>query len=143
MSLIYVTGPTAAGKSTICSYLKETGYEAYDTDEYGLTPDAVIELATRSQHKTVFLCGVAENDIALTPYFNKIMCLAIGLETAKRRILTRKTSDFGKEPSELEDILDVHQLVLDKYAGMGAVMIDASQPLEKIAEVVVKKAGLT
>lgn len=140
MSLIYVTGPTGAGKSTICSYLKETGHEAYDTDEYGLPPEAVIELANQAKHKTVFLCGVTENDIALAPYFDKIICLTIGLETAKRRILTRKTSDFGKEPSELADILEVHQLVLDKYAGIGAVMVDASQTIGKIVEEIREKA---
>lgn len=33
MPLIYITGPTASGKSTVCEILGEKGYEAYDTDK--------------------------------------------------------------------------------------------------------------
>jgi AAA domain len=36
MALIYVTGPTAAGKSTVRNELVRRGYEAHDTDEDGL-----------------------------------------------------------------------------------------------------------
>lgn len=35
MSLIYITGPTASGKSTICEKLDKMGYETYDTDKDG------------------------------------------------------------------------------------------------------------
>jgi uridine kinase len=37
MPLIYVTGPSAAGKSTVRNELVRRAYEAYDTDEDGLT----------------------------------------------------------------------------------------------------------
>jgi adenylate kinase family enzyme len=37
MPLIYVTGPTAAGKSTVRNELVRRGYEAHDADADGLT----------------------------------------------------------------------------------------------------------
>jgi len=36
MPLIYITGPTASGKSTVCNKLRELGYETYDTDKGGI-----------------------------------------------------------------------------------------------------------
>jgi shikimate kinase len=36
MSLIYITGPTGSGKSSICKELQQLGYEAYDTDKDGI-----------------------------------------------------------------------------------------------------------
>jgi adenylate kinase family enzyme len=36
MPLIYITGPTGSGKSTICQELQSLGYEAYDTDDEGI-----------------------------------------------------------------------------------------------------------
>jgi dephospho-CoA kinase len=36
MPLIYITGPTGSGKSTICSELKAEGYETYDIDSEGV-----------------------------------------------------------------------------------------------------------
>jgi adenylate kinase family enzyme len=36
MPLIYVTGPTAAGKSTLRAALAERGYETHDVDEDGI-----------------------------------------------------------------------------------------------------------
>ena len=36
MPLIYITGPTASGKSTICERLRDLGYETYDTDKGGI-----------------------------------------------------------------------------------------------------------
>jgi shikimate kinase len=35
MPLIYITGPTGSGKSTICKELRKLGYDTYDTDEKG------------------------------------------------------------------------------------------------------------
>jgi len=167
MPLIYITGPTASGKSTIRAYLREKGYEAYDTDEDGISrhynrhtgepakypkeakdqtpewhanhafnmaPEKIKELANKAKDKTIFLCGVAENDIELTQYFDKIICLVIGVVTMKRRIATRTTNNFGKAPGELETILGFYQAVLDKYASVGAIMIDTSQPIEGVVD---------
>ena len=36
MSLFYITGPTAAGKTTVRDKLRDLGYEAHDTDENGI-----------------------------------------------------------------------------------------------------------
>lgn len=35
MALIYITGPTGSGKSTVYSELRRLGYEAHDTDDEG------------------------------------------------------------------------------------------------------------
>jgi dephospho-CoA kinase len=173
MPLIYITGPTGSGKSTIRAYLRDKGYEAYDTDEDGISlhysrqtgeaveypkdpkdrtpewhadhafnmsPERIAHLAKQAEDKVIFLCGVAANDIELSGYFSKIICLVIDQETMKHRVATRTTNNFGKAPDELKTILKWHQPVLDKYANAGAVMVDAHQPLDKIVNEVIEVA---
>ena len=36
MPLIYITGPTASGKSSVCQKLRALGYETHDTDKGGI-----------------------------------------------------------------------------------------------------------
>ncbi len=36
MALIYITGPTAAGKTTVGEALRAKGYEVHDTDDEGM-----------------------------------------------------------------------------------------------------------
>lgn len=173
MPLIYITGPTAAGKSTIRALLKDRGYAAHDTDEDGISlhysrqtgevveypkdpkdrtpewhadhafnmsPERIKQLAKRAETKTIFLCGVAANDLELAHYFSKIICLVIDQETMKHRVATRKTNNFGKAPDELKTILEWYQPVLDKYAKAGVIMIDASQPLNKVLDDILAKS---
>jgi shikimate kinase len=174
MPLIYITGPTGAGKSTIRASLHKRGYEAYDTDEDGIslhynrqtgqpvdyprdkrdrTPkwhaehafnmsqERIEQLAKQAENKTIFLCGVAANDLELAHYFSKILCLVIDIETMKQRVATRTTNNFGKAPDELKTILKYYQPVLDKYTKAGATMIDAKQPLEEVVNAILQAVG--
>ena len=142
MPLMYITGPTASGKTTICAYLRTMGYQAYSTNEdaFIMAPERLEQLAQQANQTTVFVCGVADNDIALAGYFDKIICLTIGIATMKRRVATRKTSAFGKAPGELQAILGSYQAVLDKYANAGATMLDATPPLSDVANTIIALA---
>jgi shikimate kinase len=172
MPLIYLTGPTAAGKSTIRAELRNRGYEAHDTDEDGISlhynrqtgevidypkdpndrtpkwhaehafnmaPERIEQLARQAKNQTIFLCGVAANDIELSRYFTKIICLVIDQETMKHRVATRTTNNFGKQPDELEKIMGWYQPVLDKYAKAGAVMVDAAQPIDEVVDTILEQ----
>lgn len=166
MALIFVTGPTCSGKSTIRKELRSRGYEAHDTDEdkisrhynretgevakypndlerpenwhqehsFRMSPDEIKQMAANSSGKTVFLFGLAENDMELKEYFDKIICLVIDVETMKQRVAARKTNFFGKSPDELRQVLRYFQPTLDKYISAGAVTIDATQPVDKVID---------
>ena len=63
------------------------------------------------------------------------------MPTLKRRI-TARDNKFGKAPEELAAILGWHADYEEIYRGFGAVVIDATRPLEQVVgEVLAEAAG--
>lgn len=168
MSLIYITGISGSGKSSVCKELLRRGYKAYDTDKDGIayfynnrtnrpivgrvsveerTPDwrsshtwkasreTIEKLADGAKGNIVFLCGVTANDTdELWDLFSQVFALVIDEPTLHHRIATRISNDFGKNPHEFADLLRWQQTAADDYKKHGAMLIDASQSIEKVAD---------
>lgn len=148
MPLIYITGPTGAGKSTICSALRDKGFEALDTDDNGmrkmqnvngkelLTLDLAVmrELHAKANDRLVFVCGTSATDLDAQNLFAKIILLTIDEEEQKKRILVRTNNEYGKEPRKLANALKWRNIQIQKYQNAGAEVIDATQPISKITE---------
>ena len=173
MSLIYITGPTGAGKTAVRNELRKQGYEAFDTDEgfnghlnletgeedqypdpehvtsewltqhrYSMSAEKVKHLAESAQGKLVFLCGAAYNDLELSHYFSKVICLTVDRQTAKQRIEARITNNFGRLPSEMATIMERHDDVISKYREAGARIIDTTHlSLAETLDAVLKVAN--
>ncbi|HXH26272.1 MAG TPA: AAA family ATPase [Candidatus Acidoferrum sp.] len=112
--------------------------EWYENHEWRLFPEAVEVLAQSAQGQEVFLCGIASNNEALRHYFDKVFCLTLDADTLTDRILTRTNNEFGKAPDELKNILSWHQSFEARNKASGSIMIDASQPVGKIVDYIVK-----
>jgi broad-specificity NMP kinase len=165
MPLVYVTGISGAGKSTVCRELRRRGVDPHDTDEDGnavwvdvatgattsacgsddpewlathewrLVPDRVAALARQATDRLVFLCGSAANEAVVWPHFTTVIYLAVDERTLRHRLATRTTNDFGKAPHELAAILGWHRV--DAYRRFGAVVVDATQPLPDVVDEVI------
>lgn len=167
MPLIYITGISGSGKSSVCMELTKRGYTAYDTDEDGIayfyhnetnqpvtermsheerTPEwrsqhtwkalreTVEKLADQAKDKPVFLCGVTNNDAdELWDLFSQVFALTMDETTLKQRITERTNNDFGKNPHEFADLLRWQQTATEDYKKLGAILIDATQPIEDVA----------
>jgi dephospho-CoA kinase len=149
-----ITGNAGSGKSTVISELKKQGYVAYDTDS---TPDVTMfipntspGLAYRSvwdktvlqsllsSSDTVFIGGSVTNQQEFYPLFDKIFALTLDKHTLKERLTTRTSNDTGKDPEDLQFLLDIHDRVQSNLVAANAVTIDASQALNKVVEEIVK-----
>ncbi len=109
----------------------------YKHHAYRISPDRVKALADRAKNKLIFLCGIPSNDLELAEYYGAVICLVIDEQTMKQRIASRETNNFGKAADELELMLYWHGKMLERYEKFGAIMIDASRPLDKVVEQVV------
>ncbi len=171
MPLIYITGPSCAGKSTLQRRLATVGYEAYDADEsicawhnnttgekvnyphnmrhrdhdwqddntFLIDEHIVKKLYTTSRTKTVFILGNATNEIEIAKkYFDKVLCLEIDEETMAERLLSRTTNRYGKDPDQMAVVRKWFKPTMDRYRLHGAIMIDATQPLEDVVNQVLK-----
>jgi dephospho-CoA kinase len=164
MPLIYVTGIAGSGKSTVQQELKKRGYDSYDVDEPGIgaahdkqgkivkvpdanerSPDwfethswrmvdgAIEMLKKRAETGLVFLCGattVNEN----TGVFDQTICLDIDEATLRKRLAEREGNDFGQSEHELRRILGFYKTATEKYRSQGADIIDATQPVDKVID---------
>ena len=176
MSLIYITGVSGTGKSTILKELQARGYKAYGVDENGYAdwvnhetgnvdifphndPDLVdmhqwfhhhawvinakkiAELKRRvdSSHTTIFLCGAGIGEEAAWQYFDCVIALLIDPDTLKLRIAARTDNQYGKTSEELTRALAwqaKHNATY--YAQRGAILVDATQPVEVVVGSVVE-----
>ena len=167
MPLIYITGNSGAGKSSVRKELQRRGFEAHDTDDDGITTwrhkvtgeqaerpeeessrtkewyeqhewkisrQKVQEFAARAKDKPIFLCGSPTNADDMLDLYDKVICLTTDKQTLQRRIATRTDHDYGKAPNELRDILGWHDSFQDRYRKYGAVMIDATKPLNEVVD---------
>lgn len=66
--------------------------------------------------------------------FDLIVCLVIDDATLRRRLATRTTNAFGKNPEELAAAMKWNPRMRSIYQRLGAVIVDASQPPDEVAD---------
>lgn len=175
MSLIWVTGSSGSGKSTVNNELKARGYLSYDVDNDGLArwtnlksgfvhpkssvkpeqrtpefikahgwfvPRSIIEdIRNKATDKPAFLCGVLDNYEDLNDLIDGIIALWISEEDIKSRLAIRGPREWGHQPHEINQTLQRHQTVYEKYRSMGAIVIDASMPINQVVEQILLTTG--
>ena len=153
-----VEGLSGAGKSSVYEELIGRGYKAISTDrawKRRAGPDhgragrpvdhdtwiwdeqkALSELES-SGPEVLFVCGSSSNRDRFLPHFTKIFNLRIDDDTMRRRLHERTNNDFGKEPEELELMLRLNR---SDEKPAGAIDVDATQPLDRVVDEVLRLA---
>lgn len=117
--------------------------EWLDEQEWRVVRHKVEALARRSDHGTVFLCGSTANENEVWDLFSRVIYLTIDEQTLRRRLATRTSNNFGKTPKELEAILGWHKVGETDYRRLGAIIVDATLPLDEVVEKVLDEAART
>ena len=84
--------------------------------------------------KTVFLSGSSTLQAEFYPLFHTIFGLVLPLEMLDQRLATRTNNPTGANPADRAYLLNVNDDIEAKLHEAGAVMIDASQPIEKVVD---------
>lgn len=100
----------------------------------------VEELAKKASDKPIFLLGVANNELELRDLFAHAFALHIDDDTLIRRLQSRTSNDWGKQPHELQQSLDVNEGSEGRYRRQGYTIIDATQPIEDIVAEITAEA---
>jgi gluconate kinase len=154
-----VEGLSGAGKSAVYDELIRRGYNAISTDRtwaYSADPEtglpggpvrhdtwrwdeqqAVTELES-AEADVLFVCGSSRNRDRFLPYFTKIFNLRIDDETMRRRLEARTEDDWavGREGVELMLALNPSD-----EGPIGAIQIDATQPLDQVVDELLRLAN--
>jgi adenylate kinase family enzyme len=102
------------------------------------------QLLDTPRSEPTFFCGSAANQEGLYGLFDKVFLLAIDDQTLIRRLQNAdRENEFGRRPGELEVILGWYKAFQDRTKASGAIIIDATQPLDKVINEILTKAGIT
>jgi broad-specificity NMP kinase/5'(3')-deoxyribonucleotidase len=101
---------------------------------------AVEKLRAEATHKPVFLSGVVANDVdELWDLFDIVFSLTIDEATLRHRITARTTGDYGKNEHEFASLLAWQKTAATDYKKLGAIMIDATRPIEQVVDDILAK----
>jgi gluconate kinase len=155
-----VEGLSGSGKSSVYEELIRRGYEAVSTDrawKYFVDPntclpggpahfdnhmwdeqEALSELESL-EPDALFVCGSSRNRDHFLSYFTSVFNLRIDDDTMSRRLRERTDNTYGKQPWELELMLELNRRN-EKPAG--AIDIDATGPLNEVVDELLRLAGV-
>lgn len=105
--------------------------------------ETVERLVTGAERDGVlFLCGVTANDVdELWDLFSEVFALVISDgQMLRKRIADRDEDGYGKNPHELASLLDWQPTAAAQYEELGAILVDASQPLGKVVDAILAQA---
>jgi dephospho-CoA kinase len=166
---VLITGRSGSGKSTICRELVARGQPAFDGDRISGLADWV-DTATGQivsmdysrpidrtryewrwsepvidaflhDHNPVFMCGSADNDLACFNKFDRVFVLDLPPELQRTRILGRTEHDYGRLPEMQQQIITEQQAFVSAAAGLGALMLDATQVPEAIVHTILERSA--
>lgn len=103
-------------------------------------PKVEIEKIKRhNAEKIAFICAVTSNDKSeLWDLFDGVVALTINEGILKHRLATRTNNDVGKTEHELKAIIERQRTAKDEYEQLGAHIVDATQPIDKVLEDILK-----
>ncbi|MDB5185443.1 MAG: hypothetical protein JWN38_1251 [Candidatus Saccharibacteria bacterium] len=160
-----ITGWAGTGKTSICRELRERGYNAFDGDKIpGLAAwrdiqthqpvavdttraidfqtvdwiwDPVVLEELLATDDDLYLCGSARDVLSFSKYFGRTIVLSLDPALQTHRILTRTNNNYGKHPDDLAVTLRGQAILEAEAQTIGAILIDASQPLTAIVDQVI------
>jgi hypothetical protein len=166
--LVWITGISGAGKSTVCAALKSRGISAVDGDWDGLnhwvdrstgeqaidppypTPadwgetyewrikPELVAALRDSGPGVTYVFGAVANEREVWDLFDVVGCLVIDDDTVRERLATRSTNAFGKHPADLERVLGWNHDQESSYRRFGASIIDGTRPIDEVVEEVLR-----
>ncbi|MET9248023.1 AAA family ATPase [Nonomuraea sp. NPDC003709] len=123
MAVIFITGMSGTGKSTVLGELARLGYRVVDTDygdwmedvpapdgtgtELQWREDRITELIAEHEVSGVplFISGTSRNQGEFYPRFDQVILFSAPLEVMLERIAARETNQFGKTLDERERVI--------------------------------------
>jgi dephospho-CoA kinase len=159
MAVIFVTGMSGVGKSSVLNRLEHRGYRVVDTDfgdwiedlprphGAGVEPqwrddriDALIADHERSG-EPLFIAGTVWNQSDFYPRFDEVVLLSAPLAVMLDRIANRDTNPFGKTTEECDQIVADTTEVEPLLRSSATVEIDTRKPLAEVVDQLAALAG--
>ncbi len=108
-----------------------------DQHTWKMSKAKLLQLKEKATDKPVFVCGVASNEDEYIDVFDGVFALMVDKDTMVHRVMTRTVGDFGKNPHEMESLLEWQETTEGYYRKIGAHIIDATRPVNEVVQEIV------
>lgn len=148
-SVILITGMSGAGKSSALAELSRRGHRTVETDqnpeweyeipsedgaEWVWREDRIAALLDDHRDGPLFISGTVSNQNRLYPYFDAIVLLSAPLDVLLDRVARRSTNDYGKTPTQRDEIIH-YTVTVEPLLRAGAThVIDTRAPLADVVD---------
>ena len=151
MAKVLVTGMSGTGKSSVLRVLAERGHRVVDTDMdewrewvddgWNWREDAIDALLAGHDRGHLFVAGCHTNQGRFYDRFDEVVLLSAPAETLLARIDERSDNPYGKRADERELVLRHLEQVEPLLRATATVELDATAPLEVVADRLEQIAG--
>jgi RNase adaptor protein for sRNA GlmZ degradation len=147
---VLLTGMSGAGKSALVQELRRRGYAAYDADDHGFSEprangrwgwrvDAVSELLATADDRLLFFAGCSEEQIGL-PFEHRVL-LTAPTPVLIRRLRTRASNSYGRDPEELAQVLADLAEVEPRLRRSAELVLTTTVPESELADRLLRWIG--
>ncbi len=116
MTIMFITGLSGVGKSSVLELLSKRGYNVIDTDyefttnyrseEMLWNEDKINQLLYENRNKLLILSGCYSNQGKFYQYFDHIVLLTADIDVMLERLNKRTTNFYGKSEKDKVEIID-------------------------------------
>jgi len=156
-----VEGVSCTGKTSVCDELRRRGYHtihgdrdlAYQGDPRTGEPldgfahehhiwnvDKVRALVADQSHAASFFCGGSRNFDRFIDLFDGVFVLEVDLDTLNRRLAARPEDEWGV-PASIGESNARLQHATKEDIPKNAITIDATAPISRVADAILRTAG--
>lgn len=149
--IVFLTGMSGAGKSTVLAHLAARGYRVVDTDVGGWIEevdgeplwreDRIDALLTERPGEPLFVAGTVRNQGRFYPRFAEVVLLTAPLAVLLDRVATRDTNTFGRSAAERARIVADTAEVEPLLRASATVVLDTRLPVTEVVDRLAALAG--
>jgi shikimate kinase len=147
MKTVLITGMSGVGKSALLAELASRGYRTVDTDYGGYYEEvdgerlwrrdrieALLRTAASSGEDLLFIQGTTRNQGSFYPWFDDVVLLSAPVDELIRRLTTRTTNPYGKDPAELAETLEYVETVEPLLRASATLEVVTTVPVSQVAD---------
>jgi broad-specificity NMP kinase len=108
--------------------------------EWACNQEKLQEILEENRAENVYYCGTGANISSIVKFFDKTFLLLTNEKTLKERLTNRTPNGFGKTPEAQEWIFTWKEEMEQNLLNVGAIPIDANQPLSQVADEILRKS---
>jgi shikimate kinase len=147
MTRVLITGMSGVGKSALLAELARRGYRTVDTDYGGYYEEvdgerlwrrdrieALLGAVAHDGGDLLFVQGTTRNQGSFYPWFDEVVLLSAPVDELIRRLTTRTTNPYGKDPAELAETLEYVETVEPLLRASATLEVVTTVPVSEVAD---------